>query len=384
MKGAFLTSSNGNVVRDFLRLGARCPESFNTCIDDNDEMLLFDLPAFGNDRQRTTIHYLSQGRVIRDNLRQIVNWHFGGFEKIGRLMDFASGYGRLTRYLIQEMPPQRITVSDIYEKGVQFQQRQFGVNGIVSTHRADQYPDAGLFDCIYVGSLFSHLPEETFGQWLRKLYSMLAPGGLLAFSVLDISRGTPGKSSPATGITFSPASESRTLDKKEYGTTHVCEEYVARQISAATGGAGRWQRLPRALTNHQDIYALSNAPLIAPLKFAHCPAGWLDLCRYLPDGSLGLDGWSYDPNGGATQVQVYAGGNPLWTGGNTFARPDVARHFALPEGTLCGWRCGLPAGAIAPDQTLVLQVTNTAGHDAIFLADSVANLLQRLAPNAKA
>ena len=41
-------------------------------------------------------------------LEPIIFRKFGGFENIDAFFDFASGYGRMTRFLVQELDPQRI------------------------------------------------------------------------------------------------------------------------------------------------------------------------------------------------------------------------------------------------------------------------------------
>src|SRR3712207_7519003 len=47
-----------------------------------------------------------------------------------------------------------------YAEGVAFQEREFGVHGIVSTTVPDQFPCDVDFDCILVSSLFTHLPRS--------------------------------------------------------------------------------------------------------------------------------------------------------------------------------------------------------------------------------
>ena len=88
----------------------------------------------------------------------------------------------MTRFLVREVPPERIWVADVYAGGVRFQEERFGVHGIVSTIRPEDFACAERFDAILVTSLFTHLPDERFVAWLRVLLGLLAPGGMLAFS----------------------------------------------------------------------------------------------------------------------------------------------------------------------------------------------------------
>ena len=369
----------------FVKTQTKKPERFSAIIDPADEMLLFDLPSFGGNRERAAIHYLSQGRVIRDNLNQILSWHFAGKGEIKRFLDFASGYGRLTRFMVQEITPDHIWISDIYREGVAFQQRQFGVGGIVSTPNPEQYPDSGKFDCIYVGSLFSHLPQKTFSSWLSKLYSMLNLGGLLAFSVLDFARIPAGTCRPSDGYSFSPSSESATLDHHQYGITHVNEEFVRGQIAQASAGAGHYLRIPRALAGHQDIYALSNAPLqpTDQLNFAHAPVGYLDRCEYNSTGAIVFAGWSADvtPGGSIREVQISVDGELACSAKTTQHRPDVAAHLGIAADTPCAWAALLPAGVPA-NALITVKIISARAFECVLLIETLADLMLRLLPNA--
>ena len=65
------------------------------------------------------------------SFRQVVEWKFDSLEKVAAFLDFASGYGRFTRFLVQHLPADRIWVSDIQADAVAFQEEQFGVHGFV-------------------------------------------------------------------------------------------------------------------------------------------------------------------------------------------------------------------------------------------------------------
>ncbi len=51
------------------------------------------------------------------------------------MLEFACGYGRLTRHFVHMLPAARITGSDIDPRAVAFVRREFGVDGFVSTTR---------------------------------------------------------------------------------------------------------------------------------------------------------------------------------------------------------------------------------------------------------
>jgi len=238
-------------IQEFIRDRVKYPESFKSGISSRDEMYLYSLNNAKGDRAEAARRYYRNGSRIMDAVREIIVRYRGGFDRLESFLDFACGYGPLTRFTIQEMPAARIWVSDIDAAAVKFQIAQFGVNGIVSTTNPQDYHPTDRFDAILASSFFSHVPEKTFASWLRKLYSLLSADGLLIFSVHDWAL-FPGKM--AGEIHFIPQSESRSLDGQEYGTTYVRETFVRKAI----GGCGEvsYQRRPQGLCGHQDLYIM--------------------------------------------------------------------------------------------------------------------------------
>src|SRR5205085_3154702 len=118
--------------------------------------------------------------------------------------------GRMTRFLAAKVAPGRIWASDIKARAVDFQRRQFGVNGIVSTAEPEELTIDKHFDVIFVASLFSHLPESTFARWLLKLCEMCRPDGLVIFSVHDVSL-LPAAQRQSNDFVFSAVNEETPL-----------------------------------------------------------------------------------------------------------------------------------------------------------------------------
>ena len=358
--------------------------SFDAAIHAEDEMFLFDLPIMKGDRNRTAIHYLAQGKRICGNLSEITNWYFGGFEGIGRFMDFACGYGRLTRHLVHAMPAERIWVSDIYASAVAHQQATFGVSGIVSTVDPTDYPAAPQFDCIYVGSLFSHLPQASFNTWLSKLHSMLSENGILVFSVVGMWLLPKHIARPVSGCYFSPFSESRSLDKADYGTMFVTDEYVRSQVSAAIpGGRYTLHRIPLGLANRQDLYVIAKGhPVNGDLHFTYGPDGWIEKCRITEEG-LYLRGWAADLNAGgsAPRVIISLDGQAITEVTPLRDRQDVAAHFDnMPTGP-AGWSAEVKLPGVSPSAILMAKVISECGMEHVFSVERVSDLIARTAGN---
>ncbi|MEI6258090.1 MAG: FkbM family methyltransferase, partial [Planctomycetota bacterium] len=314
-------------------------------IHPDDDMYLYGRNHFQND-ELAQLLYLRYGAWAMDDLSQIVKWRFGDFQKIGRMLDFACGYGRLTRFLVEAMPRERIWVSDVEEQAVAFERSRFGVNGFVSARNpADIHCDT-QFDLICVVSLFSHLPRHTFGPMLERLLSMLAPGGILAFSVHDEIWCPPG-TMPADGFAFVPHSESNNLSTVDYGTTFVTESFVRDCIAAGRGADWPYARLRRGLCSHQDVYLVSNDASVRydGLPFRLGPEGCLDRCEATSAGGLELAGWAGDPDPGhsISEIQIRLNGRLVQSCQPVIPRPDVVAVLREPRYAAAGWQCLIDA-----------------------------------------
>lgn len=254
------TEKQQAIVDYFTRNFAKHPQSFNSFIHKNCQMF-----SFGSKNvEKSTgymANYFAAGQQMLYPLKEIIKWKFKKFSNISNFLDFASGFGRLTRFLVQELDTTKIWISDIQSEAVAFQKEQFDVNGFVSTIDPTQLHCKEQFDCIFVASLFTHLPEQRFHEWLKQLFQILTPDGILIFTVHDHSNA-PLLELSESGIHFNPnASEIKTLDSGEYGSAHVTENFVANAIAKATGGIGNYFRFPKGLWHH-DIYLVSKTPYL--------------------------------------------------------------------------------------------------------------------------
>jgi SAM-dependent methyltransferase len=180
------------------------------------------------------------------------------------MLEFACGYGRLTRHFVHLLPAERITGSDIDPGAVAFVRRRFGVDGFTSTASPDRLSHGRRYQLIVVVSLFSHLPLDSWGPWLSRLHSLLEDDGLLLFSTLgrhayDTNLAPEARerfTSPAPGFHYSPENETRgRLSGRHYGIAYVEEAFVRRAVAEAFDGA-LVSFVPRALNDFQDAYVL--------------------------------------------------------------------------------------------------------------------------------
>jgi SAM-dependent methyltransferase len=157
-------------------------------------------------------------------------------QKPVRLLEFASGYGCVTRHL-KRLPGIQLVACDIHEEATGFLKDSLGVRSVLSTHQPEDLRLSESFDVVFALSFFSHMPERSFGRWIKALFAPLAPGGYLIFTTHGLANleilGKP--EIPPSGIWFVPASEQHDLDQAEYGTSIVTPEFVRREVLRETG-----------------------------------------------------------------------------------------------------------------------------------------------------
>jgi len=206
------------------------------------------------------------------------------------LLELASGYGRVTRHLLQRLERERLSTCEIVPAAASHVARSFGVESLASSTDPSILAWPHSFNVIFVASLFSHLPRPRFEGWLRHLRRSLADDGVAVLS----THGLWMPQAPAhdgRGFAFHPASESLNLDGHEYGTTFVAPEEVARMAREAGFAGVAW--LERELWTLQDVFVLSPRPLrdAHPWRPAPVLDGAIDGVQSNAQGELWLHGW---------------------------------------------------------------------------------------------
>src|SRR5262245_19477169 len=158
-------------------------------------------------RDRALFDYYRGGWSAHRLLRQILDRRFGDRAAQASILDFGSGYGRTTRFLLREHPRERITIADVMADAVDFQRETFGVAGQLSTLDACALSIDGRFDVVVAISVFTHFNPGDFTAWLQRLHALLLPGGILVFTVNDERTLLPGRELDSSGAWFEPASE---------------------------------------------------------------------------------------------------------------------------------------------------------------------------------
>src|SRR4051812_21354752 len=358
------------------------PGAVELAIDDRDEMLAFLLKSHRGDRDSALFQYFQSGESIARSLDQVLRWRFGSPERIQGLLDFASGYGRVTRFLVRTVPAASVWVADVYAEGVRFQAERFGVHALVSAIRPEDFVCAERFDVILVTSLFTHLPEERFVAWLRVLLGLLNPGGLLAFSAHSPEVLPAGVAMPASGFLFVPTSESGSLDTSDYGSTWVTGDFVRSALERATereSAGASLHRIERALCNFQDLYLALPEPGVdfSSLAFQGEPQLFVERAELDADGRLELAGWAAVRNGIVREVEIWLDEERLGSASVGAERADVAGFFGAPRHVHSGWSCTcrLPAAVSRSAAALRLRVVDGDGGGHTLWAGSTPELL---------
>jgi SAM-dependent methyltransferase len=311
--------------------------------------------------------YFRAGLNIYDFVAAVAGWRFGGIDKVQSFLDFASGHGRFTRYLAGVMPRERISAAEILSDAVQFQREQFRVNALQSTTVPEDFECDRKFDFIFVSSLFTHLPDATFVRWMRRLYELLTPEGILVFSVHGKNHLPPNEFIPESGIYFFPASEIPTLDVNDYGVTIVNKDYVRRAIRQATGKE-EFHYLEDVLCFTHDIVILSKGKLPEkPLQYDQGPQGHVDICSWNGSRELWLKGWSacLCPQHTITDITIAINGEPCGNLKLNHDRPDVAKYLKYPDNPYLirsGWDgVARPAKLIDPFRDVFSAIATCTG-----------------------
>jgi SAM-dependent methyltransferase len=364
---AFGPHESHPMVDTLLRTRVPRWQELNRAVDERDDMLDFAMDLFDQDRDRAVTNYFVNGYEQLELVRHIARWRS---KRPRRMLDFASGYGRLTRFLVHEAVAEEVTVADILPGGMEFQAEQFGVRTILSTTLPADLAVEERYDLIFVASLFTHLPESTFTPWLQKLAGLLTEEGLLIFSVHDETLA-PEK---FEGLYFRSTSESRVLDLADYGSTWVTESFVRSQV-AAIGADWACVRLHRALADWQDVYVISPAAIPeAPPR--RTPKGFVETFESTPE-SLRISGWASSVSEPADRIELRLDDEVIATTRHFGPRQDVAAYLGSPEGAQAGWELNVPHAAIRSFryQAITIAAFSRDNHERILYLGTLEGLV---------
>jgi SAM-dependent methyltransferase len=151
-------------------------------------------PSFGRDLSRTLTTkvgsgdgmytgngqaYLRVGRSALDCITLALRFARKKKTDIGSILDFACGFGRVTRWLTAAFPDATLAAMDVNPKAVDFVGDAFPVKSYAVDPEWHSVP-YDQYDLIWCGSLFTHISRDRSECLLEVLVERLRPGGILA------------------------------------------------------------------------------------------------------------------------------------------------------------------------------------------------------------
>ncbi len=106
-----------------------------------------------------------------------------GISNPGRILDFGSGAGRVTRWLRAAFPEAILHACDIRQQDLEFVRQSCNADTWVSGTNVAALTPLSSYDVIWVGSVFTHLSADVSTSLFDKLMTWLNPRGVLIFSV---------------------------------------------------------------------------------------------------------------------------------------------------------------------------------------------------------
>jgi 2-polyprenyl-3-methyl-5-hydroxy-6-metoxy-1,4-benzoquinol methylase len=216
---------------------------------------LLEHPEFYSKEEEAVRRYFEDGALSARKFAELLDQYCGETASQAQVLEFASGYGCVTRHLIRQGID--LESCDIHPAAIDFLQTKLGVRTIQSSPVPEMAVFPHQYDFVFVLSFFSHMPITTWTRWLTRLTQCLRPGGVIAFTTHGIACLTllSNPQIPANGFWFAPTSEQLDLPTEDYGATLVTEEFVRNAVSSIPSVELAEVRLAY-WWGHQDLYVV--------------------------------------------------------------------------------------------------------------------------------
>jgi SAM-dependent methyltransferase len=182
-------------------------------------------------------------------------------------LDFGCGWGRIGRFFLRDFKAEDMVGVDIDPDMVAFCAGANLPGSFETIANGQPLPFAdGDFRLVTAYSVFTHLPPHLFRAWLAELLRVLAPGGMLVFTVepprfLDFLEATDASSPNAwlaalsvykdrlpqlrddlakEGIAYLPSGGGAYRESDVYGETAVTARFVAKEAAPHGGEVVRY------------------------------------------------------------------------------------------------------------------------------------------------
>lgn len=216
--------------------------------------------------------YLRNGKSAMDNIEDALRLAGLSFGDIASCLDFGCGYGRVHRWLRQEIRRRRLTACDIDNEAVLFCSREFGSRRLLSFPDIEQVRFR-TYDLIWAGSVLTHVEDDTCDRLLEALGKNLRPGGLLVFTthgefsysnLENLYEGffaddaeTVQRELTERGVAYRPYERSYGgYNSGEYGFSWHTMDFLSEKMDRLFSDRLRLLRFaPQGWDGHQDVYS---------------------------------------------------------------------------------------------------------------------------------
>jgi len=204
------------------------------------------------------------------------------FDKERRLpksiLDFPSGWGRATRWFRAAFPEIKIGAGDVWHEAVKHVAHAYSALPVMSRENLESVV-CGKYDCIFSGSLVTHLSERKTLQFIDWAVDHLEDGGLAIITShgrkarLGVIKNPPASAFPTRqtvedvvkafdegGFGFAPyggraADLMMSMQVSEYGHSLTSPEWWVRQLMRRDD-AELANYIEQGWNNHQDVVVL--------------------------------------------------------------------------------------------------------------------------------
>jgi SAM-dependent methyltransferase len=221
---------------------------------------------FLNSSSEEVASYAERARNVLALIDEALALGGRSFDDIGRWLDFGCGYGRVLRFLLERVPPERVSATDVIDEGVAFCRSEFGVTALHSARELET-TRFGSFDFIYAISVITHLNEPNSRAFLKVIGDSLAADGIALFTThgrwsldhvglygdeLEPRAAEFARSVAEHGIAY----VRYPFAPDDYGVTWHSREFIDETMAELHGGAVVPLLFkPHGLDGHQDVFA---------------------------------------------------------------------------------------------------------------------------------
>ncbi len=221
---------------------------------------------FLNSSPEEVASYAERARNVLALIDQTLALAGRTFEDVDRWLDFGCGYGRVLRFLVEQVPPERVSGTDVIAEGVSFCHSEFGVTPLRSEPNLES-TRFGSFDFVYAISVITHLNERNSRAFLKVIGDSLVVDGIALFTThgdwslehvelygddLEPRAAELARAVADDGIAY----VRYPFASDDYGVTWHSRAFIEETMAELHGGAVVPLLFkPQGLDGHQDVFA---------------------------------------------------------------------------------------------------------------------------------